>query len=155
MNAFLLLAQTAVDTDRVLLSGHIVWIVGLALAGFLSVAAWALLKWKDKLAASADGTLKSVVLSQVAAFAENVVFRLNSVKAQYASFAADGKITRDEAKQLADTALKEIKTLLGEQGLTLLQKTFGWNQTQVDTHIQGVVEQKVLEAKHLPLTVRP
>jgi hypothetical protein len=152
MRILSLLAEVPVDTDRLLFSGYIVWVVGLALTGFLGVAAWALAKWREKLAASAEGALKSVVLSQVAIIAQGVVARMNAIKQQYDTYAADGKITQSEAKALAAMALKEVKAQLGEQGIALLQKTFGWGQTQVDAHIQGVVEQKVLEAK-IPLQV--
>lgn len=140
-----LLALAAVDTDRVLLSGHIVWIVGLALTGVLGVAGWALVALGKKLNVAAEGTLKELLLGQLHDFATSVVTRLNAtVKAEYQKAAADGKITQDEAKKLAELALLEVKMLFTQTGVARLQKVFGWGMAEVDARIRGEVETRVM-----------
>lgn len=150
MHSLLLLVDTAVDTDRVLLSGNITWIVGLALTGLMSVATWATSMLAKKLSAQSEASIKSMLLRQLAEFTDAVVHKVGAtLKTQYALAAVDGKISGSEAKMLADAALKDIKQLLGEEGLARLKTTFGWGQAEVDTQIRGVLEKKVAEAKLL------
>jgi hypothetical protein len=152
MNYFLLLAADAVPvpTDRVLVSGNIVWIVGIALTGLLGILSWATLQWSKKTGAEANGTIKNIALYQLAQLAEAIVHRLNGPFTDaWKNAAVDGQITDAEAKMLASTALTQLRLAVTEDGLLQIKKLFGWGDPQLETHLQGVIEKKVAEAKAL------
>lgn len=161
LHSLFLLAQVVVppvaETPASGLSGMPLWILSVAVTGLLTLLSWAVAKWGKKLSAEADGTIKQVLLAQLHAVVESVVARLNTtMKKQFDELTKDGNLSSEDAKKLADTALTEAKTLMGEAGLASLQKVFGWGLSEVDMKIRGVVEQKVVEAKVLQAqTIRP
>jgi uncharacterized protein YdbL (DUF1318 family) len=150
----MLLAADAIDTDRVLLSGHIVWLVGLALTALSTAATWAVAQLAKKLGAQGEATTKGLLLTQLGGFAAIVVQRLNAtLVTQYKLAAADGRITRAEAEALAGAAIKELRDVLGTDGVARLKTVFGWSEVALDGQLRGVVEQKVVEAKVLAAQV--
>jgi polyhydroxyalkanoate synthesis regulator phasin len=60
--------------------------------------------------------------------------------------AVDGKITKDEAKQVKEDVLGQVKTNLPERSNKLLSEAVG----DLDAYLRGLIEQKVEDAKRPP-----
>lgn len=143
MTSFLLLAQ-------VLVSGPWVFILGTALTVVLALAAVALSHLGAKLHLQTEDQRKILLLDMVDEFAEAAVARIGAtLKREYTRLTADKSLSVEDAKALADAAVKEIRELMTETGVARMQKAFGWGPAEMDKKLRGVVEEKVNEAKEL------
>lgn len=146
MFALVLIADAAVASSEVLLQGWWIWPLGIVLTALCAALTFAAVQLARTFGIQGEASLKALLLSQLSEFAASVAARLSAtMKAEYARLTADGDLSRDDVKQLADAALKDLKALLTEDGLARLQKVFGWGLVEVDLKLKGVLEQKITE----------
>lgn len=108
-----------------------------------------LLALQKKFAADAKGSLIANVGEKVSHFGLVVVQDLeNTVKVEMEKAKGENSpggasITPEEAKQLRDTAIARVLTMLGEKGKDELWRAFGIGGDQVVPYVAGVVETAV------------
>ncbi len=120
---------------------HVLGLISFALATYVAPALKAWLSEKAKMNALARVALK------VETLAESIVAYLNaSMKAKFEAAAADGKITAEEGKELADEALRLTKEFLGKEGLLSIGGVLGLATGMVDVFLKGQLEKAVEKA---------
>lgn len=145
----LLLADAVVPgSERVVASGPILYLVGIASTALFAAATWAILELRKKLAAQTEQTWKTTLFAELGTFAETVVHEMEAtIRAQFALARADGKLTAAEIDQIRAVAMTRMKELVTSAGLGRIRRAFGWDERTVDAQLRGILEKKVVESK--------
>jgi hypothetical protein len=146
-----LLADAAVASGDVAVSGWPVYLVAGGFAALCAAGTWALVWVQKKLKAETTVSLKTSIAAEVAHFVELVVRDLEvTLKPKLKLAVGDGVLTTEEVRQLRTEALDRVKFLLATSGLEQLKLAFGFGAEQATSYILGQVEKKVAEMKLLP-----
>lgn len=126
------------------LASYVVPVLGALLAALVGFgiqwlrAKTAGLKWQSVL-----DQLHDAVDTAVAAVQQTTVDALQRA-------AADGKLTEAEAKAAFDTALAQVKTILGTKGLAALQSALQAGQETLEAYLRSKIEAAVQAQKVSP-----
>lgn len=112
-----------------LLSMQIIAFVRLKIKGVKNDSVFTLLD-------SAVSTAEYIVNLVVARLQQEVVGNLKAA-------AADGKLTKSEIEQITKSAFIDIKTMLSEDTIDVLESNFG----NIELYIKSIIEKKVLDLK--------
>lgn len=112
-----------------LLSMQIIAFVRLKIKGVKNDSVFTLLD-------SAVSTAEYIVNLVVARLQQEVVSNLKAA-------AADGKLTKNEIEQITKSAFIDIKTMLSEDTIDVLESNFG----NIELYIKSIIEKKVLDLK--------
>lgn len=112
-----------------LLSMQIIAFVRLKIKGVKNDSVFTLLD-------SAVSTAEYIVNLVVARLQQEVVSNLKAA-------AADGKLTKSEIEQITKSAFIDIKTMLSEDTINVLESNFG----NIELYIKSIIEKKVLDLK--------
>lgn len=112
-----------------LLSMQIIAFVRLKIKGVKNDSVFTLLD-------SAVSTAEYIVNLVVARLQQEVVSNLKAA-------AADGKLTKSEIEQITKSAFIDIKTMLSEDTIDVLESNFG----NIELYIKSIIEKKVLDLK--------
>lgn len=133
------------------LTGAWVHVVPAALTAVATVLVWLLFQLSQKAGADTKANKALLVAGRFAHFAGVVVQELNvRMKPMLQAKTADGSLSAQDMADLKAEALRLVKQIAGEQGLTELQEALKIAAPAVDTYLSGLIESKVTEAKVTP-----
>jgi hypothetical protein len=149
-------AQQSVTTTTTVLPSVWVNLLPFLVSGALAALVWLLFTLSQKAMADTHATKLVQVAGRFAHFAAVVVQDLNArMKPALQAATSDGQLTAAEMKQLKDEAMKQLKALAGENGLTELRDTLKIAAPDIEGYLSGLIETKVAESKTIAVVAKP